>query len=69
MINLNEIVIKRYAASLVRHVLTLGAGYLASQGLLTGDNTDLIAALATTVVSVGWSFYIKRWKARGVGVR
>jgi hypothetical protein len=63
---MNTILLQRWAFSLVRHGLTMGAGYLIAQGYLTQDpkQEDLIAGLATALVGIGWSFYEKRWKER-----
>ena len=62
---MNEILIKRMAFSVVRHLVTLGAGYLVAQGIWTDASApELISGITLALVGLGQSLYEKRWKPR-----
>jgi hypothetical protein len=62
---MNEIVLKRVAASLLRHALTGLGAVLVTRGLTTeADFATLVTDLTPLLVGLGWSVYEKRWKPR-----
>lgn len=48
------------ALGLVRHLLTMGAGYLAAKGFVTPDQTETIVSAVLAFIGVGWSFQSKK---------
>lgn len=43
----------------VRHLATTGAGYLAAQGIISGDQKDSVIGSVLFLAGVGWSAYQK----------
>lgn len=50
-----------YAAigALVRHALTVGAGYLAGQGIITTDEVDIAVGAIMGLAGIIWSIWRK----------
>ena len=49
-------------ASLIRHALTLGAGYLVGKGYIDSSMANEVVGGVMSVGAVGWSFFEKRSK-------
>jgi hypothetical protein len=47
---------------LIRHVLTIGAGALASRGVIGENETETVIGAVLALLGIGWSAYDKRRK-------
>lgn len=47
-------------AGVVRHVLTYIAGALGAAGVLSEDETQVLASLIAQAIGMGWSWWSKR---------
>lgn len=46
--------------SILRHFLTIGAGYFVAKGIWTAEEaTGYVAGLALALIGIGWSLYQK----------
>jgi hypothetical protein len=49
---------------IVRHLLTIGAGALASRGVIGENESETLVGAVLALVAIGWSAYEKRVAAR-----
>lgn len=52
--------VKASLASLIRHGATAAAGYLVTQGLIQGNQTNDLIGCALFVFGIAWSWWQKR---------
>ena len=51
---------KEQIFGLLRHVLTFGAGFLVTSGLVEASDVETGVGAVMALVGIGWSFWAKR---------
>ena len=53
----------------IRHILTFGGGFLASNGYITTSDVELVVGAIITLVGIAWSAFDKKKTAEKIAAK